>query len=186
MSGLRKHLRTDEAETSEEEIDEDTTDEEAELLTQASGGNIHEIEIFQDAREENIDKQEISSKLLSKKKSPVTRNQKRLIYIITFLLWRYKNHFYKNLAYKSSLNMQGSYANLSNKIWIFWRADLNCANHVQMLTYKLTTKDFNKEFYISIVYAKTRQSGREEQLWGEMRAFASTISNPWAVISTVF
>lgn len=40
MSGLRKHLRTDEAETSEEEIDEDTTDEEAELLTQASGGDI--------------------------------------------------------------------------------------------------------------------------------------------------
>lgn len=30
----------DEAETSEEEIDEDTTDEEAELLTQASGGDI--------------------------------------------------------------------------------------------------------------------------------------------------
>lgn len=80
--------------------------------------------------------------------------------------------------------MQGGYPNLSNKIWIFWRADLNCnvfANHVQMLTYKLTTKDFNKEFYISIVYAKTRQSGREE-LWGELRAFASTISNPWAVI----
>ncbi|XP_059288842.1 uncharacterized protein LOC132042262 [Lycium ferocissimum] len=86
-----------------------------------------------------------------------------------------------------SLNQQsskhGCAVNNSNKIWIFWSADLICevyANDDQMLTCKIHNASNNSFIYLSVVYAKSRSRARE-QLWDHMRAFASTISNPWMV-----
>ncbi|XP_060190835.1 uncharacterized protein LOC132620152 [Lycium barbarum] len=66
-------------------------------------------------------------------------------------------------TYKNTLGMQDCFANSSNKIWIFWKAGFHW-----------------KIFYISIVYAKSRSTGRED-LWRYMRIFASTIDQPWSV-----
>ncbi|XP_075092134.1 uncharacterized protein LOC142172421 [Nicotiana tabacum] len=86
--------------------------------------------------------------------------------------------------YKNMMGMHGNFVNISNKIWVFWRYDLNCnvfANHEQLVTCKITRSNPGKDIFISVVYEKSKAVGRE-YLWEYMRVFDSTISNPWVVI----
>lgn len=67
--------------------------------------------------------------------------------------------------YKNMMEMQGSFANISNKIWVFWRSDLNCnvfVNHAQIVTCKITPNNPSKDLYVSVVYAKSKSAGRED------------------------
>ncbi|XP_060202677.1 uncharacterized protein LOC132631093 [Lycium barbarum] len=79
--------------------------------------------------------------------------------------------------------MNGCYANCSNKIWIFWNFDVSCsiyANEDQLVTCKVEHNPSNSFYFISVVYAKSTSSGKED-LWGYLRALSSTIDHPWAV-----
>ncbi|XP_059285696.1 uncharacterized protein LOC132039170 [Lycium ferocissimum] len=85
--------------------------------------------------------------------------------------------------YKYILGMEGCHANTSNKIWIFWKQNLECtiyATEDQMVTCKISHNSVQKEFLLSVVYAKSKASGRED-LWGYMRIIASVIDLPWVV-----
>ncbi|XP_060210352.1 uncharacterized protein LOC132637253 [Lycium barbarum] len=85
-------------------------------------------------------------------------------------------------SYKLTLGMQGAYANVNNKIWIFWGNELECSvfcSEDQMVTCRIQTHS-NQQVYISVVYAKSRSAGRED-LWRYMRGFASTINDPWMI-----
>ncbi|XP_060168986.1 uncharacterized protein LOC132599797 [Lycium barbarum] len=79
--------------------------------------------------------------------------------------------------------MGSCFANSSNKIWIFWYKDIECsiyASEDQMVTYRIINNINAKEFFLSVVYAKSKSTGREF-LWGYMRTLASTTNSPWAV-----
>lgn len=83
--------------------------------------------------------------------------------------------------YRRSLDMKGCQTNCSNKIWIFWKHNIECfiySSENQMVTCKIQDKE--KYFFISIIYAKSRTSGRED-LWRYMRVFSTTINAPWAI-----
>ncbi|XP_060202297.1 uncharacterized protein LOC132630739 [Lycium barbarum] len=112
---------------------------------------------------------------------------------LNFLITQYKISFLaiqepfikedKIISFKNKLNMIECFANSSNKIWLFWNSDITCnvfANEDQMVTCKIMDNKAGKEFYISVIYAKSRSSGRED-LWRYMRIFATTLNSPWAV-----
>lgn len=79
--------------------------------------------------------------------------------------------------------MTNCFSNSNNKIWLFWSHDIICDildNMDQIVNCWLSHITIDTPVYISIVYAKCTSVEREE-LWNDMRYFATGGTYPWAV-----
>ncbi|KAK6130388.1 hypothetical protein DH2020_035893 [Rehmannia glutinosa] len=90
------------------------------------------------------------------------------------------NFFY----YCRLLGFQQGFANISNKILIFWSQSLNVTierDHEQVVCVQVSSNTFSRPFHASFVYAKSTRSERH-QLWDELRSTVSFLNNqPWIV-----
>ncbi|XP_060190624.1 uncharacterized protein LOC132619874 [Lycium barbarum] len=84
--------------------------------------------------------------------------------------------------FRRRMGFHFSYANSSNKIWLFCEEEYNCTiivDHEQHLTCQIKYDDV--VITITIVYAKCDVQLRE-QLWNELRSISSNQTGPWMVM----
>ncbi|XP_059306149.1 uncharacterized protein LOC132057525 [Lycium ferocissimum] len=86
--------------------------------------------------------------------------------------------------YMRSIDMQGCYSNINNKIWLFWNNDYTVSiinDTEQQVTCKVIQTDNGEVFYITTVYAKCRSHLRN-QLWEEINILSQNINGPWCTM----
>lgn len=82
------------------------------------------------------------------------------------------------------LDMQGSYATINNKIWLFWTNDFNITilhDTPQHVTCHASHANSGTNFHLSLVYAKCRTILRRS-LWDDLISFSTNLQGPWSVI----
>lgn len=85
--------------------------------------------------------------------------------------------------YKRKIGFAQSFVNISNKIWAFVDEvyeEIVIFDLVHHLTLRLFDTKSNKEFILTLVYAKCDPIERIE-LWDTLYALASDMSSPWLV-----
>lgn len=86
--------------------------------------------------------------------------------------------------YMRMLDMQGSYANVNNKIWFFWTNDFNINilhDTTQHVTCYANHVNIGAKFHLTLVYAKCRTFLRRT-LWEDLVSVSNNIQGPWSIM----
>ncbi|XP_049352711.1 uncharacterized protein LOC125817207 [Solanum verrucosum] len=86
--------------------------------------------------------------------------------------------------YMRHLDMQGSYVNINNKIWLFWTNDFNVniiKDSKQHITCHINHVASGIAYHASFVYAKCRTTLRK-LLWEDLSSLSNTIQGSWSIL----